>query len=241
MAAVTAGAVVLTGYLGATGVLVWASSGVADAVAAPGPAPLDAQIGLAAATAAWIALTWLGLMTLLALAAELLRGTRPRLHRLAERVTPALLRRAAAGVLGAGLAGGALAGGASATGLPVAAQSPAASSRPAATGSVLPALDRPADLLPGWTPDRPAAPPVAARPPRVHLVATTPHPQRASSDEVVVRRGDTLWDIAARHLGPAASAAEVAVEWPRWHRANRDVIGPEPGLILPGQRLRPPP
>ena len=243
-AAAVAGAVVLTGYLAATGVLVWASSGVADAVRAPGPAPLDAEIGLAAATAAWIVLTWLGLTTLLALAAELLHGTRPRLQRLAERVTPALVRRAAAGVLGAGLAGGALAGGAAATGLPAAAQSPAAASRPVATARPrpeLPALDRPADLLPGWTPDRPAAPPAAARPPRVHLVATTPHPQRAVSDEVVVRRGDTLWDIAARHLGPAASAAEVAVEWPRWHRANRDVIGPEPGLILPGQRLRPPP
>jgi nucleoid-associated protein YgaU len=241
VAAATAGAVVLAGCVAATGVLVWASSGVAAAVRAPGPAPLDAGLGLAAATAAWVVLTWLGLTTLLALVAELLRGNRPRLQRLAERVTPALVRRAAAGVLGAGLAGGALAGGASATGLPAAAQSPAAVPRPATNAPVLPDLDRPADLLPGWTPDRPAAPPAAARPGRVHLVATTPHPQRAVSDEVVVRRGDTLWDIAARHLGPAASAAEVALEWPRWHRANRDLIGPDPGLILPGQRLHPPP
>jgi nucleoid-associated protein YgaU len=74
----------------------------------------------------------------------------------------------------------------------------------------------------------------------VHLVATVPLAGRAVADEVVVRRGDTLWDIAARHLGPGASAAEVAAEWPRWHRVNGEVIGPRPDHILPGQRLRPP-
>jgi nucleoid-associated protein YgaU len=59
-------------------------------------------------------------------------------------------------------------------------------------------------------------------------------------EDVVVRRDDTLWDIAARHLGPGASAAEIAAEWPRWHRANRDLVGPDPDLIRPGQRLTPP-
>ena len=47
-----------------------------------------------------------------------------------------------------------------------------------------------------------------------------------------MRRGDSLWDIAARHLGPDASAADVAVEWPRWHHANRDVIGADPDLLI---------
>jgi nucleoid-associated protein YgaU len=67
-----------------------------------------------------------------------------------------------------------------------------------------------------------------------------PHDERAARDEVVVHRGDTLWAIAARHLGAAASAAEVAEEWPRWYAANRTVIGDDPGLLVPGQRLRPP-
>ncbi len=57
---------------------------------------------------------------------------------------------------------------------------------------------------------------------------------------VVVRRGDTLWDIARRHLPAGASDAQVARAWPRWYAANRVVIGSDPALIRPGQRLRVP-
>jgi nucleoid-associated protein YgaU len=63
----------------------------------------------------------------------------------------------------------------------------------------------------------------------------------AGTDTVVVLRGDTLWSIAAKHLGPAASAADVEVEWHRWLATNRDVIGDDADLILPGQLLSPPP
>ncbi|MDQ1538807.1 MAG: hypothetical protein QOE58_3200, partial [Actinomycetota bacterium] len=35
------------------------------------------------------------------------------------------------------------------------------------------------------------------------------------AQEVVVLRGDTLWSIAAHHLGPAAGAAEIDAEWHR--------------------------
>ena len=56
-------------------------------------------------------------------------------------------------------------------------------------------------------------------------------------EEVVVHRGDTLWSIAERHLGDRATPAAVAAEWPRWYAANRAVIGSDPHLILPGQRL----
>jgi nucleoid-associated protein YgaU len=48
--------------------------------------------------------------------------------------------------------------------------------------------------------------------------------------EVRVAPGDTLWDIAARRLGAGAS-------WPAIYALNRDVIGPDPGVIRPGQRL----
>ncbi|HET9658553.1 MAG TPA: LysM domain-containing protein, partial [Kineosporiaceae bacterium] len=60
-------------------------------------------------------------------------------------------------------------------------------------------------------------------------------------EQVVVRRGDCLWDLAARRLGPMATAAEIAAESHRWYQANRGVIGPDPDLLRPGQLLRPPP
>jgi resuscitation-promoting factor RpfA len=59
-------------------------------------------------------------------------------------------------------------------------------------------------------------------------------------DEVVVRRGDTLWSLAERHLGPGATNGEIAVEWPHWFTANRAVIGDDPDHLVPGERLRPP-
>jgi nucleoid-associated protein YgaU len=63
---------------------------------------------------------------------------------------------------------------------------------------------------------------------------------RRDGEVVVVRRGDCLWDLAARHLGPDADATRIAAEWPRWYEANRALIGDHPDLLEPGQRLRPP-
>jgi len=236
--------VTVAGYGGTTWLLAWASAGIAARVGAPGPAPTDtvgAVVGAGAAAAAWLVLAWLGLTGLLAVAVTAVAGTRPWLERLAERVTPVLVLRAVAAVLGAGLAGGPLVG-LSPAYAETAPRPPAAA--PATTTAdaapVVAELDRPAPVLPGWTPDRPARRPPSRVPAPVHLVTTSPLAGRTVVDEVVVRRGDTLWDIAARHLGPDADAAEVAAEWPRWHRANREVIGPEPDLIRPGQRLRPP-
>ena len=75
---------------------------------------------------------------------------------------------------------------------------------------------------PTWSPpslDRPGAP-VAIR--------------RAT---YVVRSGDCLWTIAASHIGGRPGNTRVAGSWPRWYAANRAVIGADPGLIKPGQRL----
>jgi nucleoid-associated protein YgaU len=66
--------------------------------------------------------------------------------------------------------------------------------------------------------------------------APDPPPRRV----VVVRSGDSLWSIAARELGPRATDAQVAAAWPRWYAANADVVGPDPGMIRPGQHLRVP-
>lgn len=57
---------------------------------------------------------------------------------------------------------------------------------------------------------------------------------------VTVRRGDTLWSIVADRLGESATIEQVAQAWPAWYAVNRDVIGPDPDLILPGQQLQPP-
>ncbi len=93
----------------------------------------------------------------------------------------------------------------------------------------------------GWTPTIPApSPPVPAPSPDVAVVSTPPRDGEAVPDAVVVRRGDSLWAIAARVLGPAASDAEIAATWPRWFDANRGVIGPDPDVITPGTVLRPP-
>jgi LysM repeat protein len=57
---------------------------------------------------------------------------------------------------------------------------------------------------------------------------------------VVVAVGDSLWAVAARQLGPGATDAQIAAEWPRWYRANEATIGPDPDVLRPGQVLRAP-
>lgn len=52
-----------------------------------------------------------------------------------------------------------------------------------------------------------------------------------------VRPGDTLWEIATAHLPPSATPADVAAYWRQIYAANHHLIGADPGLIRPGQRL----
>lgn len=75
------------------------------------------------------------------------------------------------------------------------------------------------------------------------------HPQRPlaglpsldrphGAPEVIrVHRGDSLWRIEARRH-PTASTGELTDRVDALYRANRGVIGADPDLILPGQRLR---
>lgn len=86
---------------------------------------------------------------------------------------------------------------------------------------------------PGWWPTRSGQTPDRAS---IDLVARG----SAAPDSVVVRAGDTLWDIAAAHLGPDADPATIAATWPLWYDTNRETIGADPDLILPGTRLLPP-
>lgn len=91
--------------------------------------------------------------------------------------------------------------------------------------------------MPGWTPERPVGPTRAAEQVRLWGGTRTAGEQPAT---VVVHRGDDLWSIVARHLGPSASAGRIAEEVPRWHAANRAVIGSDPDLLLVGQVLTAP-
>ncbi|MGW0138762.1 LysM peptidoglycan-binding domain-containing protein [Streptomyces calvus] len=78
-------------------------------------------------------------------------------------------------------------------------------------------------------PARPSAPVTPADPSRQTGPARTAgHTDRgASRGEYTVRAGDTLSGIAARH----------GVSWQRLYEANRSVVGDDPDVIVPGQRL----
>ncbi len=65
-------------------------------------------------------------------------------------------------------------------------------------------------------------------------------PDGSAPGPVVVAPGDSLWSIAARRLGPGASDAEIDAAWRALYARNATAVGPDPDLILPGQRLAPP-
>ncbi|MET3174532.1 UNVERIFIED_ORG: hypothetical protein ABIB52_002383 [Arthrobacter sp. UYCu721] len=93
-----------------------------------------------------------------------------------------------------------------------------------------------AAVRPDWRPSPPVPDPglMAARPVRAEQ-GTPP-----ALSEVTVLAGDTLWDIASRYLGPAASDVDIALHWPRWYEANKSQIGESPHILLPGQILKAP-
>src|SRR5665647_2891774 len=91
-------------------------------------------------------------------------------------------------------------------------------------GTIHTSEDEDAAPGPSWSPDRRA------------LAANS----AGGPGEIVVHRGDNLWSIAARHLGPMATTTEISAKWHRWFAANRHVIGDDANLITPGQVLRPP-
>ena len=65
-------------------------------------------------------------------------------------------------------------------------------------------------------------------------------PSRQRPAVVVVRPGDTLWAIARAELPADADGGAVAARVREIHQANRAVIGTDPDLIRPDQRLRMP-
>lgn len=216
---------------------------------APGTDPALAVAGLAAALATVLS-GWLTSCLTLVLLAEA-PGTTGRLARhLRDRITPVVVRRWAAVVLGASATATVLPGTATA-----AVVQPVGDDTPAPGWSA--GRTAPTDLSPGWGPTPSAPTPPGGRTSRIPAPGWTPHrpPPRPSPDahlltgrthgvgadrSVVVGRGDTLWSIAAARLDAGATDEEIAQAWPHWYAANREVIGPDPHDLLPGTRLTPP-
>lgn len=170
----------------------------------------DELAGLLAVGAAALVLGWLAVAAVCCSAAEL-PGRLGRLGTgLADQLAPRMLRRIVHAAIGGTVLSAGLA--------PLSALPAVAS--PGSTR--LPSLDRPAAV-------RPDPPPVPA-----------PHPRDAAADTVIVRAGDTLWGIAAERLSEPRTSGRIAASWPAWYAANRAIIGSDPDLLRPGQRLHAP-
>jgi hypothetical protein len=59
----------------------------------------------------------------------------------------------------------------------------------------------------------------------------------ADTAQVRVSPGDSLWQLAEDELGAGAGPEDVERRWREIYAANRDVVGADPDLIRPGQRL----
>ena len=223
----------LLGGAAAAGVLLAASPPPARALAVLCSPSVAAQpvepLVAAVALLAWALACWLLLVALLTGGSRLPGLLGSACAHVLRRSAPAAVRRAVAVALGVGVALGST-GGSAAAANPAPSVAAAAAPQPSALAlggpvrDLAPRADRVQDPAPDL--DWPATSPSArhARPP---------------AGRVVVHAGDTLWDITEEHL-PGASEAQVAAAWPAWWAANRDVIGPDPDLLHPGQQLQPP-
>ena len=207
-------------------------------VTGPVPPRLDEAVTLVATAAALVLCLWLTASMALAVLAHLPGRLGQLAGGVSNAVAPAVTRRLAAVLVGAAVGGSLLPGAALASDdpYPAAARAVMASTAVAhGPGFALTSRPQPVERQgPGWTPTRSS---LSSQPSPELLTAS---PRATDGSAVVVHRGDTLWDLVRRHLGPGASEAEVARAWPQWHAANRGTIGDDPDLLLPGQVLHAP-
>ena len=65
------------------------------------------------------------------------------------------------------------------------------------------------------------------------------HAPPAAFGAITVRSGDSLWSIAAAGLGSDADVADIDAAWRELYAVNRQAIGADPDLIVPGLDLQP--
>jgi hypothetical protein len=220
----------------------------------------DAAAATFARSLLWLVAAWVAMGLTASLCAVLPGGAGALGRWVAVRITPAAFRQ----VLAASVAVSVLSN-------PVVARASGASDH----------LSPPSAASVGWPTDD-AAPPAARRPPAAPQPGA--HPRRTSRPSgaastktrapgpatttvgprtaggVVVRPGESLWQIAAHRLvgqrratpltaaaraahpvsADPVTAAQIAAEWPRWYATNRLRIGADPDLLHPGERLTPP-
>lgn len=193
-------------------VLLWAGG---DGIAAlsRGRATTDDALGAVAAAAGLAFLAWICVAVLAALMAATPGFLGGAAASISARVTPVVVHRLIAAALGVGIAGGSVG-----TAFAATPSAGAASSIVTVSGSATQPAAAQSWVAPPYL-DRPSTPSVPAAP----IVTVVP--------------GDCLWSIAAAHLGAGASNAAIDREWRRWYAANLDVVGPDPDLLQPGQRL----
>lgn len=255
IAAVALAAVSLVVAAAVGSIFLSTSSDAWAAIAAAGPAsPADGILIVVALGGALLSL-WVGLGTALSALSALPGALGQASTLLAARIAPTAVRKVVAFVLGTALSAALVPGTAVArTGheapraavvasaqYAAGALGSAADSAPNASFSLVSDAVHTSDAIhaintiqarnetdrapaPSWSPER-------------------SRPSANSGDrvvELVVHRGDSLWSIAARHLGPEATTSQIDAEWHRWFAANRLVIGDDPNAIRPGQVLSSP-
>jgi nucleoid-associated protein YgaU len=220
---------------------------VGDTVA-PGPARPEDVVGALAGLATLGLLTWAAVALVVSALAALLPGGRRHTSAVARIVAPNIVRHLVAALVGAAVIGTATPAGAG-TGPPgpaacadVGPVAVVAAARDAAPDKLSPAWHATSPTVtPGWLPTEPLARPAPREGADPAVVTSSRRRLSASVDgEVVVRRGDTLWSLTERHLGPGATAAQVDRDWRRWYAANRSVLRRGPDHLVPGMRLTPP-
>ena len=224
------------------GALTWASVPALGQLATGARLDYTATLGACAAVAAWLAVLWFLACLTFALLARLPGAFGHAGRWVSDRATPAVVRQLIEAFLGTALVVTVANHGAHAAPTPTSPQAAAAGpavdvrayAQPDRVGPSQVPLANGADLVGSAADPGPMLPP----PDRPDGRPPTDRPHRRSA--VVVRPGDSLWAIAARALPGDQRAAEIAAEWPRWYAANRAVIGNDPDLIHPGQRLRAP-
>jgi hypothetical protein len=71
----------------------------------------------------------------------------------------------------------------------------------------------------------------------MNSATTASRPAPEPSGRLMVYPGDSLWSISQRELGPHATPQQIANEFERTFELNRDRIGDNPNVIVPGQEL----